>query len=60
MIFDFENVNDNIEYEEWLKELDFEVYYYIDKLEFRVLFESKLKQIKQKIAVIVRKDIYVP
>lgn len=60
LIFDFENVNDNIEYEEWLKELDFEVYYYIDKLEFRVLFESKLKQIKQKIAVIVRKDIYVP
>ena len=60
LIFDFESICKSIDFVEWLKALDFEVNYYSDKLEFRILYENDLKHSQGKIATIVEKDIYVP
>jgi len=60
LIFDCYGFFSSYNYISLLKEYDFDIHYYLNVEEFRILYEELLKENKNKIAVIVKRNIYVP
>ncbi len=60
IIIDYENMNEEFGYVEYLQSKEFNVVYYDDVEEFRYCFESEIKRSERKWAVIIQKDIYIP
>jgi hypothetical protein len=60
LIIDEQDIADFFDYATLLRTKGFDVHYYSNVEEFRVLYEENLKTKTEKIAVIVTSDIYVP
>lgn len=60
LIYDFDNIEGRYNYSSLLMELGFQIVHYYNATNFRYIFETKIKNNKDKFAIIVNQDQYVP
>lgn len=60
LLIDTDNLNDSVKYGDYLRDNGYEVVNYSNDLNFRIGFETKLKNSEDKIAVITDGHAYIP
>ncbi|MEH7239089.1 PglZ domain-containing protein [Bacillus sp. JJ1562] len=60
IIFDFDNIESRYRYTALLSDMGFQIIVYNDATEFRLIYETEIKTSKEKYAILVKSENYVP
>lgn len=60
LLFDENKLNDMVRYSDYLTDNGYETVLFLNDLDFRVDYESKVKCTDEKMAIIATRDVYIP